>query len=152
MAIPRKISGQAVELIKHFEGCSLKAYLDPVGIWTIGYGHTGSYARPGAVITQALADELLYRDIDKASLEVEAWVYDVPLTDNQFGALTSFMFNIGRKKLTPSTIQKLLIARDYDGAAKQFTRWVYGRQNGKYVVLPGLERRRKAEQSLFLAP
>lgn len=152
MPIARKIPDQAIQLIKHFEGCSLRAYQDPVGVWTIGYGHTGSQAYPGNMISHGLAEELLQRDIDRAALEVETWLPGVPLTDNQFGALVSFMFNLGRKKLTPSTIQKMLLARDYEAAAQQFVRWVYGKQNGQYVVLPGLERRRKAEQTLFLAP
>ena len=51
-----KISQAGLDLIKRFEGCELEAYQDAVGIWTIGYGHTGSDVHKGLKITQAQAD------------------------------------------------------------------------------------------------
>ena len=50
-------------LIKKFEGLRLTAYQDMVGVWTIGYGHTGPDVKPGLTITQQQADQLLINDL-----------------------------------------------------------------------------------------
>ena len=83
----------AIELIKQFEGCSLKAYLCPANIWTIGYGHT-KCVKNGDVITFDKAEELLKDDI-YFLLKVLDRV-EVFLTDNQKVALISLIFNIGQ--------------------------------------------------------
>ena len=57
------ISGLGLSIVKHFEGLRLKAYKDPVGIWTIGYGHTGDAAFEGNVISEAQAEALLRDDM-----------------------------------------------------------------------------------------
>ena len=54
-----------LKLVKDFEGLREKAYQDSVGIWTIGYGHTGSDVKPGMMITKAKADQLLESDLAK---------------------------------------------------------------------------------------
>jgi lysozyme len=50
-----------------------------------------------------------------------------------------------------STLLKKLNAGDFDGAANEFLKWTKARKNGVPVVLPGLVRRRIAEQTLFLS-
>ena len=141
------INFNGLELVKHFEGCSLVAYKDEAGIWTIGYGHTGLQHNDGTVykgrtITQDEADWLLRYDMHQFETRVNAFV-DVPVNDNQFSALVSFDFNTGA--LDRSTLLKLLNNDDYDGAAGQFTRWVYA--GGKR--LRGLLLRRQSERNLF---
>lgn len=144
----RKVNSAGLELIKHFEGLYLSAYKDPVGIWTIGYGHTGLKHRDGTVkagrkVTQKEADQLLNYDLATFAKRVIEYV-KVPLNDNEFSALVSFDFNTGG--LPSSTLLKKLNAGDRKGASQEFLRWVYA--GGK--VLKGLERRRKSEQNLFL--
>jgi lysozyme len=141
-----RINQRGLDLIKSFEGLSLRAYRDPVGIWTIGYGHTGPEVGPGDVITTAQAETLLRNDLTRFENGVRSLV-KVPLTSNQFSALVSFAFNVGTGALTQSTLLTRLNQRDYQGAANEFSRWVYG--GGQ--VLPGLVRRREAEKQLFLA-
>ncbi|MBN3006243.1 lysozyme [Chromobacterium alkanivorans] len=141
------ISANGVKLIQQFEGLRLKAYQDAVGVWTIGYGHTGPDVTPGLVITQAQADALLARDLSRFEAGVTRLV-QVPLNQNQFDALVSFSYNLGLGSLQNSTLLRLLNQRDYAGAAAQFPRW--NKAGGK--VLPGLTRRRAAEQALFLKP
>jgi lysozyme len=141
------ISPLGIELIKHFEGLYLKAYKCPAGVWTIGYGHTGLTHQDGTVkagrkITNAEAKELLIHDINKFAPSVEKLV-KVPLKQQEFDALVSFHFNTG--SLGRSTLLKKLNQMDKGGAALEFLRWTRG--GGK--VLPGLVRRRKAEQYLF---
>jgi lysozyme len=139
-----KINDAGFELLKSFENCKLKAYKDIVGVWTIGWGHTGDLAFPGSEIDQATADALLCDDLHV----VEAGVVKrckVKVTDNQFSALVCFAYNVGLGAFGTSTLLKLLNAGDFKGAAGQFERW--NRAGGKEVA--GLTRRRKAERKLF---
>ncbi len=141
------INPKGLDIVKRFEGLSLTAYLDPVGIWTIGYGHTGPEVGPGDVITRTEAETLLKKDLTKFENAVRSLV-KVPINSNQFSALVSFTFNVGTGALSQSTLLARINQKDYQGAADQFSRWVYG--GGQ--VLPGLVTRRNAERSLFLQP
>lgn len=142
----RKINAAGLALIKEFEGLRLKAYRDPVGVLTIGYGSTGPHVRPGMTITEAEADALLQRDLERFEKVVAEM--DPKATDNQFAALVSFAFNLGTDALRRSTLLKLHIQGDYRGAKAEFARWKYA--GGK--VLPGLVRRRAAEAELYATP
>ena len=145
----RKINKTGLDLIKSFEGLSLKAYPDP-GTgghpWTIGYGHTGLDVVPGKVITEAEAEKLLQEDLGRFERAVTALVA-VSLTDNQFAALVSFAFNCGAGNFRRSTLLKKVLLQDFSGAAAEFPRW--DKAGGK--ALAGLTRRRLAEQELFLS-
>ena len=139
-----KINKEGLDLIKEFEGLSLEAYRCPAGLWTIGYGHTNS-VRNGQKIDINQANEYLLKDIIWAEQAVERLV-GVSLTDNQFSALVSFVFNVGKKAFQISSMRKLLNQHQYSIAALEFPRWnKVGRK-----PLAGLTRRRKAEQELFL--
>jgi lysozyme len=163
----RDINKAGLELIKSFEGIpdgdpttvKIDPYLDPVGIWTIGWGHAislggrflrGKENRKAARdlyrggITLEQAEQLLRADLLDACRDVAA-VVKVPLSDNQFAALVSFAFNCGCTNLAKSTLLRKLNQRDYAGAAAEFTRW--NKSAGK--VLAGLTRRRAAEAALF---
>lgn len=155
-ATSQKINPAGLNLVKEFEGLhkllpggKVGAYLDPVNVWTIGYGHTEG-VKPGDAITKDKAETFLKQDMEKFEKVVERYV-TVPLNSNQFSALVSFTFNVGDGAFNGSTLRKLLNQSKYDAAAEQFTRWVYGTVNGKRVKLPGLVRRREAERRLFLA-
>ena len=137
------ISDDGLDIIKEFEGCELTAYICPSGIYTIGYGHTGDVL-PGTIITQAEADALLRKDIEKFEKGVNNYT-NVPLNQSQFDALVSFSFNVGLGAYRDSTLLRLLNGADYEGAAGQFGRWV----NGSNGPLPGLVRRRDAEEKLY---
>lgn len=137
------ISPQGVESIKQHEGMKFTAYRDPVGIWTIGFGHTGR-VKEGDKITPEKAHELLMNDIAIAERCVRTHV-KVPLTQGQFDALVSFTFNLGCGRLIQSTMLRMLNEGDYEGAAAQFPRW--NKAGGR--VLPGLVRRRADEQQMF---
>ncbi|MCA0050650.1 glycoside hydrolase family protein [Mesorhizobium sp. B283B1A] len=142
------ITAAGRSLIKYFEGLRLDAYVDPVGVWTIGWGHTGNVT-PGMTITLAQAEEYLTADLAECEADV-ANLIGAPINDDQVSALVSFVFNLGAGRLSSSTLRKKINARDYDGAAEEFPRWVYGTVNGKKTKLPGLVRRRAAEKELFL--
>jgi len=144
----RSVNQAGVALVKAFEGLRLDAYEDEVGIWTIGYGHTGLVHNDGTVfegrtITVAEAENLLQYDLQNFAKRVEAGA-TVLLSDNQFAALVSFDFNTGG--FLGSTLQKKLNDKDYAGAADEFLRW----NKAKGKELAGLTRRRKSERNLFL--
>lgn len=145
----RKTATKGIELIKEFEGCRLTAYKCPAGVWTIGYGHTGTVDGKlignGMTITAAKATELLKKDLAEFEAAVNGCV-TVPITQNMFDALVSFSFNVGAGALRRSTLLRKLNAKDYDGAAAEFPLW--NKAGGK--VLNGLVRRRERERQLFL--
>jgi len=140
----RRINAEGLAHIKRWEGLRLSAYKDVVGIWTIGYGSTGTHVKPGMKITEAQAEKLLRDDLDRFEKSVERSV-KVPLTDNQFAALVSFAFNVGTGAFERSTLLKKLNAGDYDAVPGQLMRWVNA--GGKKVQ--GLVNRRAAEGGLW---
>ena len=142
-----RINQAGFELIKRFEGEWLTSYLCPAGVWTIGFGHTGSDVRPGMSITHAQAEEMLERDISRFEDGV-ARAVTVPISGNQFSALVSFAFNVGLGAIRRSTLLRKLNSGDSAGAAHEFLRW--DKSGGR--VLPGLTRRRLAERELFETP
>jgi lysozyme len=145
----RDINADGEALVKSFEGIYLKAYQDEVGIWTIGWGHTGLTHNDGTVykgrtITETEAEALFRHDMDAFEGRVQKLI-SVLLNDNEFSALVSFDFNTGG--LADSTLRRLLNAGDRAGAADQFLRWDHA--GGKQLA--GLTRRRKSERNLFLS-
>lgn len=153
-------SERCYDLIKRFESCELTAYPDPGtggDPWTIGWGHTGPEVHEGMTISQDIADALLLKDVTHAADAVMRAV-EVDLTQGQFDAFVSMVFNIGPgnsrrdgiirlKDGRPSTFLRKLNAGDVTGAATAMLAW--NRANGR--VMNGLVRRRAAEQSLFLS-
>ncbi|KHN90391.1 muraminidase [Pectobacterium actinidiae] len=144
--IPDTINEAGLDLIKSFEGLKLTKYLDTAGRWTIGYGHLIlPHENFDNGITLQEADLLLRQDLKTAEAGVQHYV-NVDLNGNQFGALTSFTYNLGVESLETSTLLRLLNQGNYNAAADQFPRWD---KDGEQVV-EGLLRRREAEKALFL--
>ena len=147
-----KISEKGLSMIERFEGCLLKASNKLDGVWTIGYGQTGSYygkrVRRGMTTTKAEAHAWLRDHSIKTYEDAVTQAVKVPLNQNQFDALVSFTYNVGVGALKQSTALRKLNAGDYAGAADALTMWM--KCKGK--VLAGLVRRRKEERALFLTP
>ena len=137
------IGQKGIELIKHFEGCELEAYKCPAGVWTIGYGHIKGVSE-GMSITQEQAEQMLLDELKEYENYINELVV-VDLSQNQFDALVSWVYNLGPANLKSSTLLKVLNSGDYAGVPDQIERW--NKAGGK--VLEGLIRRRQAESSLF---
>lgn len=138
------------EMLTNFEGVSLVAYQDSVGVWTIGFGSTKG-VRKGDKITMERAEELLAEDVKRFEVHVNEMV-EVPLTQYQFDALLSFTFNLGQGTLSRSTLLKKLNEGLYEDVPDQILRYHYA--GGKDCHLPssncyGIVRRRKAEAVMF---
>ncbi len=136
---------QCISLIKKHEGLRTSAYKCPAGVWTVGYGHTRS-VKAGDVITEKEAENLLIQDLAAAAADVSRLV-KVPLTQGQFDALCSFVFNLGAGSLMKSSLLKYVNAGDFKKAADEFEKWVYS--GGR--ILKGLVNRRKDERQLFIS-
>jgi lysozyme len=146
-----KTGERGLKLIKEFEGCKLKAYQCPAGVWTIGIGST--HYGDGTPVTknrtlpnEGAAIALLAATIGQYEKAVNAT--GVELTQNEFDALVCLCYNIGAGNFFKSTLVKMLKAGDDKAEiAKQFLRW--DKAGGK--PLAGLTRRRNAEAELFLS-
>lgn len=134
------------DLIKKWEGLRLEAYLCTAGVPTIGYGHTKG-VKLGDVCTEDQANQWLLEDMLEASEAIDRLV-KVPLNNNQYGALTSFVFNLGWGNLQTSTLLKMLNEGKYMEASNQFLRW----NKVKGVTSTGLSNRRAEEMTLFNLP
>ena len=148
-----KISNAGLDLIKSFEGCQLKAYRCPAGVWTIGWGTTepvnGVKPHQGMRITQAQADQLLVDHLQAYENAVNR--LGVELNQNQFDALVSFCYNLGTG-IFKGSLENAIKNRNWSNVAAQMLLYNKARVNGKLTVLKGLERRRQAESALFLKP
>ncbi len=139
----RQISAEGRDAIKRFEACRLESYRDAAGVWTIGYGSTrGIHA--GMTITQAEAERRFADDLTPAEATV-AHLVTVPLSDDQFAALVSFVFNVGAGTLRTSTLLRRLNTGDYASVPAELARFRFA--HGK--PLKGLAIRRAAEAALW---
>lgn len=152
-------SSEVLEHIKRWEGFRSEAYRCPAGVLTIGFGHTSDSrfrVSSNATITRDEAEKLLMHDIKEAE-EIVLRDVKVALNNNQFSALVSFVFNrgslhyISNGKRYASTLLKKLNSEDYEGAAKEFERWVNAKDpvTGELKKLKGLVLRRKMEAEIF---
>lgn len=138
---------KAKELIRRYEGLSLKAYICPAGKETIGYGHVMQAGDPKR-ITVTEAERLLDQDCKIAQKGIAALV-KTQISDQRMAALISFVYNVGIGNFGNSTLLKRINVADWGEAAKELLRWDKARVNGQMQVLPGLRKRRQAEMELF---
>jgi lysozyme len=147
-----KTSDKGIELIKRFEGLSLKPYLCPANVPTIGYGNT-FYKNGKKVtlndkpITEQKAVEMLKQSLEKFEQYVDSYTTD-SITQNQFDALVSFCYNLGPANLKSSTLLKKVNANPNDETIKdEFLKWT--KAGGR--KLAGLVKRREAEAALYFS-
>ena len=133
-----------------FEGLANKVYRDPVGHMAVCVGHDsyapdGTPLKLGEVYTDGQCSALLGWDLKTAGSAVDKLVR-VPLNEGERLAYTDFVFNVGVDAFAKSTALRKLNSGDRAGACAELLRWNKGTVGGKLVVLPGLDRRRKAER------
>jgi lysozyme len=141
----------AANLCRHFEGFRSRPYICPAGYPTIGYGTV--YKPDGSRVTMQhepvsrdLADLWLLHTLKTEYLPGILKASPQLITEPEaLGALTDFAYNLGVPRYRASTLCKRVNQGDWPAARYQLGLWVYG--GGK--VLPGLQRRRRAEASLL---
>ena len=137
----REINVEGLALLKKLEGCRLNAYQDVKGIWTVGYGHTGSDVFRGLSITQPQAEDLLKQDLQRF-YHVDQYLSE-RVNDNQYAAIICFVYNIG---LRPFKMSKTLTLVN-DGECPD-DEWI-GFDHVDGVPNKGLRNRRLAELTLY---
>lgn len=146
------ITDRGIELIKKFEGFSAKPYLCAAGVPTIGYGSTYyengvSVSLKDSEITEEWAEELLLSTLDVYEKAINSMVIS-HISQNQYDALVSFVYNVGVTNFKKSSILKIVNVDPNDPKiATEFGRWV--RANGK--IIKGLVKRRQLEAELYFA-
>lgn len=139
------LSHAGLVFIANFEGFRAAPYRDSGGIWTIGFGHTHAVGPLTKPITRAEGLRLLRQDAHAAEAAVRALVH-VKLSQGEFDALVSFVYNVGAGAFKSSTLLRLLNRRHRILASRQFLLW--DKDAAGHVEL-GLQRRRRAERHLF---
>lgn len=136
-----QMSPRGLQALIQREGSRLQAYPDTRGIPTIGVGHTGPEVHLGLSWTETQVQEALAKDIAWAEAEVNRCV-TVPMTQNQFDALVSFTFNIGKTGF------------DHSSALRDFNAGVTRAANDllMWEIPPVLKTRRESERRQFLTP
>jgi lysozyme len=171
MAEKMKLKPEVLKMLKHHEGVKNKPYLCPAHIWTIGVGHvlyqeqiklpmvrkegySGKIRKEFSmkiedfrIWTMDEIDDLLTKDLENFTRGVLR-LTNGRVSDNQFGALVSFAFNVGLGNLQRSSLRMKHNRGDFDGAADEFLKW--SKAGGR--VLPGLLKRRQDERALYVSP
>ena len=158
-----KVSDACVEMIKHHEGVRSKPYRCPAGLWTIGVGHVLYPEQAKLKLEERKAyplqpdhdkiwsdggiDAILRSDLTRFESGVLRLCPGAINSQAHFDALVSFSFNVGLGSLQSSTLRMKYNRGEYEAAADEFLKW----NKGGGRVLPGLTRRRLAEQALFLS-
>ena len=144
----------ALEIIKAFEGLELEAYIDAVGVVTIGWGTTlyadGRPVKMGDTVSAEQAEHLLVESIvrEYAPGVFKALPMAHGFSPRQQAALISFTYNVGVEALNSSTLRQRLLAGEHPTQVirQELPRWRFG---DKGESLAGLVRRRAAEVTLF---
>ena len=112
------LSQAGVDVLSDREGNELTAYLDSVGVLTIGIGHTSAAGPPkvyqGMTITEEQSHKIFRADNKRFRAEALPLV-KAPLHQYEWDALCSFLFNVGTTQFAGSTVLKRVNAKDYAG-------------------------------------
>ena len=101
----KKLSERGILFIRSFEGLKLAAYRDVKGILTIGWGHTGPDVKAGMKINEYQAETIFQKDLyEKSERFVRPLEQKIgyELTQNQYDALCSLVFNTGPDAIAPA--------------------------------------------------
>lgn len=130
--------------VSYYEGVSNKAYLDPVGIWTICYGETKGVNKGDYKTDEECLDSLA-EELTEHHKKMVMYV-KTPISQKEEAAYLSFTYNVGVGAFSKSTLLKKLNSGDRVGACNQLLRW--DKAGGKR--LKGLTLRRESENKLCL--
>lgn len=146
-----KISEYAEAVMKENEGLRLKAYRCSSGVLTIGYGHTRN-VKTGQIINKDTAEKFFVEDVEAVERLVDREPFAKDLSQGQYDALVSFLFNVKYSSYQTSTLRRKIINNVNDVTIPdEFRRWVYGTDpvTKKKIKLPGLVKRREWEASMY---
>jgi lysozyme len=158
--MPKRASEEGQEFIKNHERFIETLYDDlgpGKGNCTIGYGHKvhdgpcdgrAEETEFLGEISEQRALELFEKDVSDAADSVRLYVQE-PLSENQFDALVSFVYNTGRGTLKVSDMLILLNQGQYERVPEEMMQHIYANVDGKLEEIEGLKNRRQDEAELF---
>lgn len=141
------VSQAGQDFIKSFEKEVLQVYDDGYGYPTCGIGHRvkpEDRLKLGDKITKEQSQAFWQKDLAIHAEPVDRLV-KVPLTQGQYDALVSLVFNIGEGNFAGSSLLRELNRGNYDEARVRFMDWIKSNKR----VSNGLIKRRTAEQKMF---
>lgn len=153
-----RVSPALIDYLERREEFSAVPYLDDADIWTIGYGHV---IRPHEIktltlVTEEEGEQLMLADVAPMALYLDSIQanFKTPLSQHQFDAIVSLIFNIGLRAFETSTILKRLREGDFAAAAAQFDAWIKITKKGRdgvkrKVTSRGLVNRRRMDRAVF---
>lgn len=141
-----KVTQEVINLIQEDEHCALHAYQDSGGVWTIGLGHTGPEVVEGLIWTKEQAYAAFLVDLNTFAHQVLNTIHQT-LSNDQFSALVSLVYNIGIGRFRTSKVFEALEKQDFPSAANAFLLYDHDRHGTK---LAGLDKRRAQEKAIFL--
>ena len=137
-----------LKLIRDSESCKLTAYQCPAGVWTVGYGYTGTDIKKGLVWTQEKADEcLLVTAMGVLNQAIKASPILETSNMEKQAAIADFIYNLGIGNYSKSTLKKQVNAGNWMAASSEIKKW--NKAAGK--ELKGLTIRRQKEAVLLMA-
>lgn len=137
----------ATGLVTHWEGRSLRAYYDIVGVATICDGETKG-VKIGDIATPEQCDDMLARNLAEYEAGLDNCLTAAIPPEAKI-AFLSWTYNVGIAAACRSTLVRLANAGDIRGACDQLLRW--NRAGRPLRVVRGLTNRRQAERELCLA-
>jgi lysozyme len=145
LSFPQSTSDKGILLIKHYEGFRSIAYRCPANVWTIGHGHTKG-VKSGMIINKIQGEIFLKQDLLRFESHIKKNVYRI-LIQNQFDALVSFTFNVGYR--IQGELKQGINSGNTSLVIYKLSLYNKAKVKGIYVILPGLDKRRKSEIELY---
>jgi len=165
MILKRTQSKEGLQFLKSVEGSKLKAYVDVAGHLTIGVGHklTAQELKTKVIVVKGKAiswsngisqedvDDLLDQDTNYFEKVINVHI-KTQLSQNQFDALVSFVFNVGASAFLSSTLLRKINAQLLHHVPGELLKWnkITDPQTKKKVMSRGLSNRRTKEINLWL--
>lgn len=158
-----EINEAGMKILEDSEGLYLKAYKDPVGIWTIGIGTivypSGLKVQKGDTCTKEQAEAWLQWELKTKAATLDHWVQynKLSLTGNQCSALLSFAYNCGCGPIIEHgrSLNMAILSGNRGAIREAFGLYVKGTKKilgiSYRVTLSGLVKRRKLEADLYLS-
>lgn len=134
-----------------YEGYSATAYKDTGGIFTVGFGHTGSEVKASTRMTVSEAMKTLGKDVGRTEKTIQSCLGDdIKLTQSEWDAYISLAYNVGAGAVCKSSIKRKLQAGRYQAACAAILSFDKARVNGKLVKNKGLANRREDEYRICM--
>jgi len=142
------VTASLAAFVAGWEGTEFVPYKDLGGVWTVCEGITGKHVIPGKRYTRSECRALLSGALEEHGRKLMACV-NVPITQYEYEALSSWTYNIGTGAACSSTLLRKLNAGDAPAAwcgqlyewtkvKRKFVQGLWNRRDAEYRMCMGL--------------